>query len=93
MNVSNFVFCILPGNNLCSHSKLSLLTEVGIQMMYPETGIYPLSFLILSVNSYISVPGGERIVPNSNVSFLVIIFLFLMFVIQSDEIQYKLFVD
>lgn len=62
-------------------------------MMYPETGIYPLSFLILSVNSYISVPGGERIVPNSNVSFLVIIFLFLMFVIQSDEIQYKLFVD
>lgn len=62
-------------------------------MMYPETGIYPLSFLILSVNSYISVPGGERIVPNSNVSFLVIIFLFPMFVIQSDEIQYKLFVD
>lgn len=62
-------------------------------MMYPETGIYPLSFLILSVNSYISVPGGEWIVPNSNVSFLVIIFLFPMFVIQSDEIQYKLFVD
>lgn len=63
------------------------------QVMYPETGIYPISFFILSFNSYISVPGGERIVPNSNVSFLVIIFLFAMFVIQSDEIQYTLFVD
>lgn len=63
------------------------------QVMYPETGIYPISFFILSFNFDILVPKGEWIVPNSKVSFLVIIFLFAMFVIQSDEIQYTLFVD